>query len=396
MDMSRPLGRGRLTADPRVIDTAVVLTCLVITGLAVKGSWSALPQPMIAAAGVVGSAAQWFRRRWPLVATAIGAAAYVLSGNPGPLLVGLYAGAAHGPRRRVWAHGVMGWTGFVAWSWMDTGRPTVDDAAYAALAAGLVLAVGVYVAVRNALFTSLRERAEHAEAERLLRDQQARAAERTRIAREMHDVLAHKVSLIALHAGALELKADDDARLQQGATLIRVTAREALQELRDVIGVLHAVPGEGVTDAASRERGEPFADLMSLMRDSRRAGQHVELQDKAGPLPSATARVVYRVVQEGLTNARKHAPGASTAVSVIPGDGSVTVTVRNSAGAGEPMDLPRSGYGLVGLAERIRLVGGSLRSGPFGEDGTAGWELIAVVPWLDQNVEPQQVEVDAS
>jgi signal transduction histidine kinase len=74
----------------------------------------------------------------------------------------------------------------------------------------------------------------------------------------------------------------------------------------------------------------------------------------------------------------------------------VTVTVRNSAGTGEPMDLPGSGFGLVGLAERIRLVGGSLRSGPLGRAGTAGWELSAVVPWLDQNAERRPVEVDAS
>lgn len=396
MDRSRPVGWRRLAADRRVGDTALVLTCLVLTALAVKGSWSTLPQPVIAAAGVAGSAAQGYRRRWPLVATAVGAGAYALSGNPGPWLVGLYGGAARGPRRQVWVHGVMGWSGFVAWLWIDAGRLTVDDAAYAALAAGLVVAVGVYMATRNALLASLRERAEHAEAERLLRDERARAAERTRIAREMHDVLAHKVSLISLYAGALELAADDDARLQESATLIRVSAREALQELRDVIGVLHAAPGDGVTDAASRERGEPFADLMSLVRDSTRAGQHVELQDKAGPLPSATARVVYRVVQEGLTNARKHAPGASTTVSVIPRDGNVTVTVRNSAGTDGPMDLPGSGYGLVGLAERIRLVGGSLLSGPLGADGTAGWELSAIVPWLDQNSERQQVEVDAS
>jgi signal transduction histidine kinase len=156
-----------------------------------------------------------------------------------------------------------------------------------------------------------------------------------------------------------------------------VTAREALQELRDVLGMLHVEPA-----------GQPFADVASLVRASTGAGQPVELRDTAGPLPPATARVVYRIVQEGLTNARKHAPGAPATVSIGRADpGSVTVTVHNGPGTATPVDLPGSGSGLVGLAERIRLVGGSLRSGPLGRDGSAGWELDAVVPWLDQRGE---------
>jgi signal transduction histidine kinase len=199
----------------------------------------------------------------------------------------------------------------------------------------------------------------------------------------MHDVLAHKVSLIALHAGALELHAGGDpARVQQGAALIRVTAREALQELREVLSLLQAAPGGPERPIAW------FPDLASLVEASTRAGQHVELRDDAGPLPPATARVVYRIVQEGLTNAHRYAPGAPTTVSVRGGDGGdVAVTVHNAPGAGAPIDLPGSGSGLVGLAERIRLVGGSLRSGPSGRDGRDGWQLQAVVPWLDHHVE---------
>jgi signal transduction histidine kinase len=234
----------------------------------------------------------------------------------------------------------------------------------------LVVGAGVYLATRRELLASLRERAEHAESERRLREEQARAAERNRIAREMHDVLAHKVSLIALQAGALEVGAGTDpGRVQQVAGVIRVTAREALQELRTVLGLLGGTPSESL------------GDLASLVRDSTRAGQNVELCDRAGPLPPATARVVYRVAQEGLTNAHRYAPQAPTTVSVERGDdGAVTVTVHNVRRGEEPADLPGSGSGLVGLAERIRLVGGTIHSGPF--DG--GWRLSAVVPWLDQ------------
>jgi signal transduction histidine kinase len=393
MEMSRLAKWRVVVTDRRVVDGILVLVCLVLTAFAVKGSWSVLPRPVIAVAGVVGSAAQWSRRRRPHVATVSGAAAYALSGNPGPLLVGLYSGASYAPRRHVWALAVVGWAGFAGWSWIDGGRLTADDAAWSALLTAVVLAVGIYVATRRALTAARQEQAEHADAERLLRDEQARSAERTRIAREMHDVLAHKVSLIALHAGALELNAGGDpARVRQGAGLIRVTAREALQELRTVLGVLQAEPGTRTRPDPAPEPGGPFADLTSLVRASTQAGQRVELHDDAGLLPPNTARVVYRIAQEGLTNAHKHAPDAPTTVSVHRGeDGKVTVTVHNAAGTSAPMDLPGSGSGLVGLAERIRLVGGSLHSGPSGH---GGWQLQAVVPWLDQRVEERPADVE--
>jgi signal transduction histidine kinase len=367
----------------RAVDAVAVLGCLFLTVLAVKGHWSPLPPWVIAAAGGAGSLTQWPRRRFPHAAAAAGAAAFALSGNPGPWLVGLYSGAVYAPRRQLWLPGAAGWAGFVAWSWLDSGRPTVDGVVYGALAAGLALAVGSYLATRNALLAALRERAEHAEAERVLREEQARAAERGRIAREMHDVLAHKVSLIALYAGALELHAGADARLREGTALIRATAREALRELREVLGVLRAEPG-----------AEPFADLASLVRASTQAGQRVVLHDNAGTLPTVTARVVYRIVQEGLTNARKHAPGAGTTVTVERAEpDSVTVTVHNGLAGDAPAELPGSRSGLIGLTERIRLVGGSLRSGPAIRDGVPGWELHAVVPLVGQHAgEPAGVE----
>ena len=173
--------------------------------------------------------------------------------------------------------------------------------------------------------------------------------------------------------------------------MIRVTAREALRELRTVLGVLLAEPAAQTQPNPSPEPGEPFAELASLVRASTQAGQRVELRDDVGPLPPNTARVVYRIAQEGLTNAHRHAPHAPTTVSVRRGeDGNVTVTVHNAPGPSAPMDLPGSGSGLVGLAERIRLVGASLHSGPSGRDGGDGWQLQAVVPWLDQRVEEER------
>jgi signal transduction histidine kinase len=357
------------------VDAALVLVCLALSLLAVKTPWSPLPWPVVAVAGTLGSAAMWFRRRWPVAAAVAGAGTFALAGNPGPLLIGLYNGARYAPRRSGWLCGLAAWAGFVGWSWFDAGQLTVDNVVFPPLGIGLVLLAGINLATRDALLASLQEQARRAEAERLLRDEQARAAERTRIAREMHDVLAHKVSLIALYAGALELRATDDPKLRDGTVLIRTTAREALVDLREVLGVLR-------TDVAP-EAG-PFPDLGALVGASSAAGHPVELHDAVGDLPAATARVVYRIVQEGLTNARKHAPEALTTVSVgRTEDGGVAVSVHNRTGAA-PMDLPGSGAGLVGLAERIRLVGGSLRSGPVAGEG---WRLSAVVPWLDPGSE---------
>jgi signal transduction histidine kinase len=364
-------------SDPRLTDAALVLTCLAATLLAVKTPWSPLPPPVVAAAGALGSAAMWFRRRWPVLGAVAGAGTFALAGNPGPLLIGLYNGARYASRRSGWLCGLAAWAGFVGWSWFDSGRLTVENVVFPPLGIGLVLLAGINLATRDALLVSLQEQARRAEAERLLRDEQARAAERTRIAREMHDVLAHKVSLIALYAGALELRATDDPKLRDGTVLIRTTAREALVDLREVLGVLR-------TDVAPASDAGQFPDLGSLVGASSRAGHPVELHDAAGDLPAATARVVYRIVQEGLTNAHKHAPEALTTVSVgRTGDGGVAVSVHNETGAA-PMDLPGSGAGLVGLAERIRLVGGSLRSGPVAGQG---WQLSAVVPWLDPRSE---------
>jgi signal transduction histidine kinase len=361
----------RRITTPVAVDAALVVVCLSLTALAAKTPWSPLPVAVILIAGVLGSLAQGWRRRRPALASLAGSVAYALSGNPGPLLIGLYSGAAYAPRRRVWALGLFGAAGIAAYLWIDAGRLTTSDAAWAALGALALVALGAYVATRRALYASLKERAEGAETQRRMLEQQARSDERARIAAEMHDVLAHKVSLIALHAGALEVTAADaEPRLRDGAALIRGTAREALQELRQVLGMLR-------TDL---DPGASQADLAALVAASVQAGQPVELRDDAGPLPAPLARVVYRIAQEGLTNAHKHAPHAPTTVSVERDDSrSVIVSVHNGRGV-RPSDLPGSGSGLVGLAERVRLMGGTIHGGP---EASGGWLLRADLPWSE-------------
>lgn len=356
-------------AGPGAVDATLVVACLGLAVLAAKTPWSPLPLIVIVIAGVGGSLVQWWRRRLPGLASLAGVVAYALSGNPGPLLVGLYSGGVYAPRRQAWALGLAGALGLAAYSWVDAGRLTASDAAWSVLAALAIMSVGAYVGTRRALFASLRDRADSADTQRRLLEQQARSDERARIAAEMHDVLAHKVSLIALHAGALELTAASaEPKLRDGAALIRGTAREALQELRQVLGMLGADIDPGAAPAV----------LAALVQASVQAGHPVELRDEAGTLPPALARVVYRIAQEGLTNAHKHAPHAQTVVTVQrTDDKTVVVSVHNGPGS-SPSDLPGSGSGLIGLAERVRLMGGAIHSGP---EANGGWLLRADLPW---------------
>ena len=244
-----------------------------------------------------------------------------------------------------------------------------------------VVAWGMFVRARRQLVLSLHDRARRAEAEQRLRVEQARQLERTRIAREMHDVLAHRVSLLSMYAGALEFRPDAPAEeLARGAGVIRASAHQVLQDLREVIGVLRHSPG-GAGDA----RPQPtLADLPALVEESRRAGVRVRADCRLtdpGSVPTTIGRNAYRILQEGLTNARKHAPGAAVDVVVDGAAGSgLTLEVRNRPAlrGAAPSTIPGAGMGLLGLRERATLVGGRLEHGRTPE---GGFRLGAWLPW---------------
>jgi signal transduction histidine kinase len=365
--------------DRRWIDIALVVSCLALTALAVKTPWSPLPWPVVAGSGIAGSLAVGLRRSRPIVVTLICAGTMALSGNPGPILIALFAGTHSMPRRRYPALAALGVAGIAAPEWIDEGRLAPNAIVSAVLLTTLVMAVGGYVHTHRQLMASLRERADRAEGERLLRDEQARAGERTRIAREMHDVLAHKVSLISLHAGGLEVNPNaDPSRIEQGAAVIRVTAQEALAELRAILGVLRADTDDPVEPAGPDADGT-FAELPRLVESWQAAGATITLRDEVGTLPPAMARTVYRLVQEGLTNAHRHAPGSEVVVSVTGSPGNhVTVLVSNQPSGKTAYPTTGSGVGLVGLAERLRLLGGTMHSGA---DDVGGWRLEGRLPW---------------
>ncbi|MCT2581892.1 sensor histidine kinase [Actinophytocola gossypii] len=235
----------------------------------------------------------------------------------------------------------------------------------------------LYLNARRELVDSLRERAERAEREQLLLAERARAAERRRLAEEMHDVVTHRLSLVVLHAGALGTTSTEPA-VRDAAEDIRRAGTQALAELRDLVGVLREA-GEARADRPE----EPAApDPATLVAEARAAGQQVSHTADGDPdqISPTVLRTVYRVVQESLTNARKHAPGARVTVALAyRGDG-VTVRVGNDAARRPPdpaLAASGSGAGLLGLAHRVELVGGTLRAG---REPGGGYQVDATLP----------------
>jgi signal transduction histidine kinase len=238
---------------------------------------------------------------------------------------------------------------------------------------------GQWIQERQRVLNSLRERALRAEAEQGRRVAEARTLERTQMAREMHDVLAHRLSLLATYAGALEYRPDSSPeRLAKAAGVIRTGVHQALDELREVISVLRDTE---IDDLPGGRPQPTFGDLPALVEESRDAGTTIAYDNSVGDatsLPPATGRTAYRIVQEGLTNARKHAAGRPVTLNVVggPGDG-LRIELTNPASNGTTV-TPGSGTGLVGLTERVQLAGGTLDHGP---DAGGGFHLEASLPW---------------
>jgi signal transduction histidine kinase len=362
---------------PRAVDvTAIVVALLAVAAetLARRHGTVAhwLIVPMI---GLPGVMVLWWRRSHALAATMVGVVVLAATSLPVTIVVGLCSLAVRRRDRVLVAAMLIVAAAFAVFSVRD-GSKWASAALSGLVIAGFCAAAGAYVGARRDLVTALRERAERAEAERELRAEQAALAERARIAREMHDVLAHKVSLIALHAGALEVSgATDPARVHDTAALIRTTARDAMQDLRDALGVLRS--GE-LDERADLTPPPTTRDIASVVDASRVAGVRAELTMDIDELPPTLARTVHRVVREGLTNVHKHARDSATSVSVT-GDQTTGVTVQI---VNRRPVLPGSGVGLLGLRERVAIHGGTFSAGPE-RDGD--WHLTAWLPWTTSN-----------
>jgi signal transduction histidine kinase len=366
-------------------DVAAILTALVIGGLSTDATSVATSSYAEAneLIGLGAALALWWGRRAPLTVAAVtfvaGAVAPMASGAS---VLGVFTVAAHHrgriPVPLVALGAVSAVVGAVSFPDEDIGSPA--SLAIGALLTLAALGWGLAVRSRRELLASLAERAERAESAQRARIAEARRAERTRIATEMHDVLAHRLSMLSLQAGAVELRptsAPED--LARAAAVVRASAHLALEELRTVIGVLrHADLAEATPTATT--------DVAALVEECRSAGTRIEVVD--GPLdgsalPPDLARHVYRIVQEGLTNARKHAPGAPVRLSVTGrvGEGvSVEITnpVRSATGAALAGAIPGAGVGLVGVRERVELLGGTLERTV---DDAGHHRLRAWMPW---------------
>ncbi|ANP56478.1 histidine kinase [Streptomyces griseochromogenes] len=333
--------------------------------------------------GVLACAAVWLRRRWPVgFAVAMVVAGFLSDTAGGASMVALFTLAVHRPFRYVaWIGGAdLALIPLFYWLRPDPGLPYLADVTFTVLLTVSVIGWGMFVRSKRQLMLSLRDRARRAETEALLRAERAQRLAREAIAREMHDVLAHRLTLLSVHAGALEFRPDAPREeIARAAGVIRESAHEALQDLREIIGVLRA----GEADDAAGGRPQPtLAALDALVTESREAGMKVNLDQRvADPaaVPASVGRTAYRIAQETLTNARKHAPGAEVTVQVCgaPGAG-LTITVRNPAPASDVPPVPGSGQGLIGLTERATLAGGRLEHGPTAD---GGFEVRGWLPW---------------
>ena len=383
-DPVRPAGR---TVRGRVVDAACVLLAVgvVVLTLADSRAQHIAPGPLTVdlVLGGLCSLGVWLRRRWPVgLAVAAGLVSIYATSAGGAALVALFTVAVY--RRFAVVAPIAAGCALVPFLTLlvrpDVPRLSPSETVLGVVAGVAVLAWGMFVRARR---QSLRERAGRVEAEQELRVAEARQGERNRIAREMHDVLAHRLSLLSLHAGALELRPDAaPEEVARAAGVVRDSAYQALEDLREVIGVLRT--GVDRSDETPERPQPTLADLPDLVDQSRRAGMRVRLDcqtDALSAVPAGVGRSAHRIVQEGLTNARKHAPDGEVAVTVraTPGDG-VTVEIRNPCpkGAGGGTAIPGAGIGLIGLTERAALAGGRLEHGPT----PAGeFRLWAWLPW---------------
>ncbi|WP_328312402.1 histidine kinase [Streptomyces sp. NBC_00442] len=381
---------------------------------------SGLPVPAGVLLGLVAGASLVLRRRWPIAVVLVSIAVTPASMGFMLSVVGLYTlAASEVPRRITAALAGMSVAGTfivtfvrmhqsVAGGDYDPGRwyvPLVSVVMSVGIS-GPPLLYGLYIGARRRLMESLRERADSLERELSLladraeeRAEWARTEERTRIAREMHDVVAHRVSLMVVHAAALQAVArKDPEKAVKNAALVGDMGRQALTELREMLGVLRAADQQRVAvrvdavplaavgvaaavAAAAAEEGPCLADIEALVGQSREAGMVVELmvQGQARGCDALVEQTAYRVVQEALTNVHKHAAGAKVMVRLAYRDAEVAMQVENGPADGVTADagLPSGGNGLVGMRERVLGLGGVFVSGPT---DAGGFRVSAVLP----------------
>ncbi|MFF4835050.1 sensor histidine kinase [Streptomyces sp. NPDC001315] len=361
--------------NPRRLPTPLLDALLVgVSLLDIWVHWDAHERLRMACA--LGAAfALLLYRRLPLLTFLLTLPAVLLSDAVIASMIALYTLASVTRHRTLLAVCALAFTLSDMTSWPSpvfdlTRASTLITLGYTAATAAAPVFLGQLVQTRRDLSLRLAEISEARDHQQLLTAQAVLARERAQLAREMHDVVSHQVSLIAVHAGALQV-GTRDAEAKEAAGTIRRLSVQTLDELRHMVTVLRASGGR----PAELTPQPSLADLEQLVGSS---GIEVQLTtDLPEGLPATVQRAVYRTVQEALTNTRKHAPGATATVCIHHEGSAVRVTVTNTAPTRPALPLPSAHYGLVGLRQRAALLGGTVTFGPT-VDG--GYELRLELP----------------
>ncbi|GAB3753019.1 sensor histidine kinase [Microlunatus parietis] len=384
-----------------VIDSvlfAVSIFGIVLTTFGMAGVFARLPDwwlPVDIAGAVIASAALWWRRRYPLLIGFLLAplGGLFLTAGP-PAVIAVYTVTAY---RRTFGYLAVFAVHLIIAIGYYLVVPLTDEfllwVVFMVLIYGTAVAFGLAARARRQVIAGLIDSAERDRNDYERQLAQVRQAERQQVAREMHDVLAHRISLLSVHAGALEYRSRAAAEqgrplsgeeLRSSVGVIRESAHRALEELRQVLMVLQADPSEAPGELGTERPQVTLAGLPELIAEARASGQVINLHELVGldqlsDLDSQLQRTIFRTIQEGLTNARKHTPGAQVEVELagVPGR-EVVIMIGNQLPVGATeAEIPGAGVGLTGLAERVRLDGGRLSRTV--SDGR--FVLTARLPW---------------
>jgi signal transduction histidine kinase len=397
LEEPRPFGGIRLRIPPRAFDQTIVVVLGVGSALAVVFGEAPEGRAGLRWIAVVLAIAQavplWWRRRRPalvLLLCWIATILYYVLDLPENAAIGLgtliatYSIAAYGTARESVIGGVASVaviTALTTTGVLIAAEPKLSwgDVVFSAVFVAAVWLVGENVHVRRLRAAALEERAQRLKREAQLESARAAADERARIARELHDVVAHAVSTIVIQAGgARRVIASDREQAKRALEVIETTGRDALGELRRVLGVLRS-------DGASELEPQPgLALLDSLVQAVRKTGLPIEVETRGVPfaLPAVVDLSAYRIVQEALTNVVKHAGEARVRVLLTYEAGRLDVEVSDDGrGAAAELRDGGAGHGLVGMRERVALLGGELTTRPR---SGGGFEIRARLPVGDR------------
>jgi signal transduction histidine kinase len=291
-------------------------------------------------------------------------------------LVGLYTVALRSSRREILTAAAVALAAFTV---VAVAGPSEGASEFVYFVFGIAAALAVGLAVRQLGFETDTLAARAAEAERT-RDESARAAvaaERARIARELHDVIGHSISVMGVQAGAVRRVLPPELEREREALLgVERVGRDAVTEMRRLLGLLR--PAEGLDESAPTPTLERLDELVAEMR---RAGLAVDLvvDGELGDLPPGRALTAFRILQEALTNALKHAPGSQVNAVLRRSSEELVIEVRDDGVNGSAASSP-GGYGLMGMRERLALYGGTLEAGP---QPVRGYAIVARLPMVD-------------